>query len=452
MPEARVPRPAPARRARAADAQQPHGELRGRSGRDDLGRRARRAPAPGADREVRRRRRARRDQLEHRRDRAALPGRGRALARRRVSGRRLDRPGHRGQPRRARARHLPRRRRPADGRHDGQRRAARARLRVEHVLEHARLRDGAARLDGRSQHPEERGPLRRGGDDRARGLDPAAAARQAGGARRLPPRRRGGRGDLHRALGDPAGPLLAAGLQARHAERGGGLRRARADVDGPGRRRARLGCVGRARARWLGRDVQRPRQPDPGDRRGGREPLPRAEPVAGAHPRQRRRRSLARAAGHEEREADLEACDGNGLDGLAETPSAWSPGRSRRGPLRQPFPGRDARGIRGGERGAGAAAGRRRHRLPVRRRRRLRARARARPAAGARGRARRVRERRRRARTLRGGADGDARSARPRRRRRRDPVAAGTPPRDAFEPVGKPGEAGRAVGRRRAKR
>ena len=72
-----------------------------------------------------------------------------------------------------------------------------------------------------------------------------------------------GEADLHRALAGPARALVPAGLQARHAERGGRLRRERPHVDGPGRRRARLRRLGDARRRRLGLDVRRPRQPDP---------------------------------------------------------------------------------------------------------------------------------------------------------------------------------------------
>ena len=80
-------------------------------------------------------------------------------------------------------------RRPAHARLHGHRRPPRARLRLEHLREHARLRDGAARVDGRSDDPEERGTLRRGRDDRARRLRSCSRRRASPprSARSIPP-------------------------------------------------------------------------------------------------------------------------------------------------------------------------------------------------------------------------------------------------------------------------
>ena len=103
-----------ARRARPAGAQQPLPVLRRRHRRDDLG-----ASSSASARlgellaQVGRRRRARRRRTgTSPRPSAASATRSRAGPTA-LRGRRLDRPGHRGQPRRARARRLPRRRRPA---------------------------------------------------------------------------------------------------------------------------------------------------------------------------------------------------------------------------------------------------------------------------------------------------------------------------------------------------
>ena len=173
-----------------------------------------------------------------------------------------------------------------------------------------------------------------------------------------------------------------------------GFERAGADVDGPGRGRARLGRIRDPGRRWLGLDVQRTRQPDARPGRGCGEPLPGDQSLARDDHRYRRRRSLARPAGHQERQAGPRADHRGGLDGFEEAPAARASRRRRCGSLLELLRGRDRQRVRGRELDRRSAAGRCGDRVPVRRRRWIRESARSRSRAGVRGRARRVRERR----------------------------------------------------------